>query len=238
MSGEVGAQCKECLGGIQVAVDAVRDRDTRDDRPADDGTERPPQVEPIPTIPSLLTRLPFASLHPGAAPQAILETDPGIDAHRFKEHIMKTLEIRQTRERPVVHLVPSGTTGRMVLLACGVLASLFYAAMLVVVPMRWEGYSSASQTVSELSAIGAPTRSLWVALAVVYTLLLVAFGWRSATSCPHCLAARPTMSERLDRRCRGDLDSRARIDRGGGPGGAARSERRDRNDPALTDRGA
>ena len=63
------------------------------------------------------------------------------------------------------------------LLVCGILASLLYAAMLVVVPTRWEGYSSASQAVSELSAIGAPTRSLWVALARVYTLLAIAFGF-------------------------------------------------------------
>ena len=43
--------------------------------------------------------------------------------------------------------------------------------------MQWEGYSSASQTVSELSAIGAPTRPLWVLLGVAYTLLVTAFGW-------------------------------------------------------------
>ena len=45
------------------------------------------------------------------------------------------------------------------------------------------GYSSASQTVSELSAIGAPTRALWVPLGIVYSLLMIAFGcgvWASA----------------------------------------------------------
>ncbi|HEY7686280.1 MAG TPA: DUF998 domain-containing protein [Gemmatimonadales bacterium] len=68
-------------------------------------------------------------------------------------------------------------TGLTALLACGIAAPLLYVAMLVLVPMGWEGYSSASQTVSELSAIGAPTRALWVALGIVYTLLLVAFGW-------------------------------------------------------------
>jgi Protein of unknown function (DUF998) len=55
--------------------------------------------------------------------------------------------------------------------------------MNVFVAMQWEGYSSASQTVSELSAIGAPTRSLWVLLAAFYTLLVTAFGcgiWKSA----------------------------------------------------------
>jgi hypothetical protein len=43
--------------------------------------------------------------------------------------------------------------------------------------MQWEGHSSASQTVSELSAIGAPTRPLWVLLGIAYTLLVTAFGW-------------------------------------------------------------
>src|SRR5690242_20431008 len=69
------------------------------------------------------------------------------------------------------------------LLVCGIVASLLYATMLVFVPMRWDGYSSVSQTVSELSAIGAPTRSLWVALARIYTLFAIAFGigvWASA----------------------------------------------------------
>jgi len=66
---------------------------------------------------------------------------------------------------------------RKLLLLCGILSSLLYAAMNVFVPMLYEGYSSASQTVSELSAIGAPTRPLWVVLGIGYTLLLTAFGW-------------------------------------------------------------
>lgn len=66
---------------------------------------------------------------------------------------------------------------RTALLFCGILSSLLYLAMNVVVPLFYEGYSSVSQTISELSAIGAPTRTLWVALATVYTLLVTAFGW-------------------------------------------------------------
>ena len=69
-----------------------------------------------------------------------------------------------------------------ILLMCGIFSSLLYAAMNVVCAMLYEGYSSASQTVSELSAIDAPTRQLWVSLAVVYSLLNIAFGlgvWRS-----------------------------------------------------------
>ncbi len=64
-----------------------------------------------------------------------------------------------------------------ILLACGIAAPLLYLAMVALVPMRWEDYSSTSQTVSELSAIGAPTRALWVPLGFVYTLLITAFGW-------------------------------------------------------------
>ena len=66
---------------------------------------------------------------------------------------------------------------RKVLLACGIAAPLLYVAMLIFVPLGWPGYSSAAQTVSELSAIGAPTRLLWMALGALYTMLLAAFGW-------------------------------------------------------------
>ena len=70
------------------------------------------------------------------------------------------------------------------LLSCGIFSSLLYAAMNIFVPMMYPGYSSASYTVSELSAIDAPTRTLWVTLAGVYSLLVVAFGlgiWKSAS---------------------------------------------------------
>ena len=60
---------------------------------------------------------------------------------------------------------------REILLVCGIVSSLLYVAMNVFVPMQWEGYSSASQTISELSAIGAPTRSLWAVPGAFYTYL-------------------------------------------------------------------
>ena len=63
------------------------------------------------------------------------------------------------------------------LLVCGVLSSLLYVAMTILVARQWDGYSSASQTISELSAIGAPTRSLWAVPGAVYTVLVIAFGW-------------------------------------------------------------
>lgn len=75
-------------------------------------------------------------------------------------------------------LLPFRTaTMRDAWLICGVASSLFYFAMNFIVPMGWPGYSSAAQTVSELSAIGAPTRPLWVVMGVVYTLLVTGFGW-------------------------------------------------------------
>jgi len=63
------------------------------------------------------------------------------------------------------------------LLVCGILSSLLYVLMNLFVPMQFEGYNISSQTVSELSAIDAPTRTLWVLLAIVYILLVAAFGW-------------------------------------------------------------
>ncbi|HUK21894.1 MAG TPA: DUF998 domain-containing protein [Gemmatimonadales bacterium] len=62
------------------------------------------------------------------------------------------------------------------LLLCGTLSAVLYSVMLVAIPMRWPAYSSASQTVSELSAIDAPTRALWVPLGLVWTVLYGAFG--------------------------------------------------------------
>jgi len=56
--------------------------------------------------------------------------------------------------------------------------------MNIFIPGLFEGYSIRSQTVSELSAIDAPTRPLWVFLAVIYILLFAAFGagiWLSST---------------------------------------------------------
>jgi hypothetical protein len=66
---------------------------------------------------------------------------------------------------------------RKSLLVCGILSSVLYVAMTIFVAMQWEGYSSASQTISELSAIGAPTRSLWAVPGAIYTVLVTAFGW-------------------------------------------------------------
>ena len=71
---------------------------------------------------------------------------------------------------------------RKILLICGVLSSVLYVGADIVAAMRYEGYSYTAQAVSELSAIGAPTRSLLVPVYVAYDLLLIAFGYGLWTS--------------------------------------------------------
>jgi hypothetical protein len=62
------------------------------------------------------------------------------------------------------------------LLRCGWLSSLYYVLINLIVPLFFEGYDWTAQTVSELSAINAPTRTLWVILAIVYVMLFGLFG--------------------------------------------------------------
>ena len=83
--------------------------------------------------------------------------------------------------------VRHGYSGRTMLnkllLSCGILSSLVYIAMNIFIPMQYEGYDYSSRTISELSAIDAPTRSIWTAYGLIYSLMAVAFGlgvWKSA----------------------------------------------------------
>lgn len=72
--------------------------------------------------------------------------------------------------------VDRAARARSVVLVCGIASTVLYAAMNVLVPMRWQGYSWISQTISELSAIDAPTQWLWLPLGFVYALLVFALG--------------------------------------------------------------
>jgi pimeloyl-ACP methyl ester carboxylesterase len=71
---------------------------------------------------------------------------------------------------------------RRALLICGILSSFLYIAMDVIIGMEWEGYSPFSRTISELSAVDAPTRPLWVVPGAIYSVLFVAFAWGVWTS--------------------------------------------------------
>lgn len=79
---------------------------------------------------------------------------------------------------------------RRPLLVCGILAPVLYVAMTLFVGLLWQSYSILSGVPSELSAIGAPTRSLWVSLGAVYAVLMIAFGWGVWTSAPRNRALR------------------------------------------------
>ncbi|UCF59020.1 MAG: DUF998 domain-containing protein [Candidatus Bathyarchaeota archaeon] len=65
---------------------------------------------------------------------------------------------------------------RRLLLICGLLASVVWVGNDIVAGTLWQGYSFTDQAVSELSAIGSPTRSLVVSVSLVYDVLMIAFG--------------------------------------------------------------
>lgn len=72
---------------------------------------------------------------------------------------------------------------RKLLLSCGILVPLFYAFADGLAGFLWSEYSFHDQTISELGAIGAPYRTVFIALLVPTYLLLGAFGlgvWQSA----------------------------------------------------------
>lgn len=72
---------------------------------------------------------------------------------------------------------------RQSLLLCGILSSVLYIVATILGAYRWTEYDSASQTVSELIAIDAPSAQLVVPLFLLYSLSVFAFGlgiWLSA----------------------------------------------------------
>jgi len=83
--------------------------------------------------------------------------------------LMAAFPLAALRHRPQI--------SKKVLLCCGLLSSIWYVAINLYVPTQYEYYSHATFTVSELSALGAPTRLLWVLVVIPYLLLFSAFGW-------------------------------------------------------------
>jgi hypothetical protein len=62
------------------------------------------------------------------------------------------------------------------LLLCGAASAPLYFGLDVLASFLYEGYDFTDQQISELSAVGAPTRSLWLALSPAYSVLVFAFG--------------------------------------------------------------
>lgn len=75
------------------------------------------------------------------------------------------------------------------LLRCGQWSSLLYFINDLAVLALWPAYDHAAQAVSELGALGAPTRPWMLGSAVAYDLLLVAFGLGVAQARKHLAGA-------------------------------------------------
>lgn len=72
---------------------------------------------------------------------------------------------------------PRHLDARKTALVCGILSSLLYVAINIIVPSQWDVYNPVTQTVSELSAVEAPTRKLWMVLCTPYSILVTLFAW-------------------------------------------------------------
>lgn len=80
---------------------------------------------------------------------------------------------------------PGELRWRKAALACGAASFLLYVGFDALAAALYDGYSYADQTISELSAIGAPTRGLWLPFGAVWSLLVIALGagvWASSGS--------------------------------------------------------
>ncbi len=88
------------------------------------------------------------------------------------QHPTGTLPNARTRETGA----PSARYVRpRLFVAAGTLMFALYVAADIAASFAYYGYSYRDQTISELSAIGAPTRPFWNAFSVVYQLLALAF---------------------------------------------------------------
>src|SRR5579864_5412413 len=93
--------------------------------------------------------------------------------------VARALDVSPTRasETPESRAGPRRlSASQKALLVCGIFSSLLYVAITILGAIRWEGYSSTAQTISELSAIGAPSRPIVVPLFLAYSALVIAFG--------------------------------------------------------------
>jgi hypothetical protein len=98
-----------------------------------------------------------------------------------ERRVMSVITPRPVRHLQILNIVR--VDWRRLALLCGAASAPLYFGMDVLVSLLYDGYSYTDQAISELSAVGAPTRSLWLALSPAYSLLVLAFGlgvWTSA----------------------------------------------------------
>ena len=83
---------------------------------------------------------------------------------------------------------------RKILLICGIVSSVWYVVTDVIGTLRYPGYSYADQWFSELTAQGAPTRPLMIALNEFPYILLVLRNALHVSQQPCCSYTRPSAS--------------------------------------------
>lgn len=89
---------------------------------------------------------------------------------------MKTIALTTIRGREITQpTAVSKTMVRQVLLSCGIAASVLYAVTDVWGGLRYDGYDFTSRAISELAAIGAPTRAFVMPLFLGYGVLVLLF---------------------------------------------------------------
>lgn len=95
---------------------------------------------------------------------------------------MSTMQER--RAKPERSLEKGTARRRRLLLGCGIAYGVVYILSNdAIAASFYRGYSRLDQTVSELSAVSAPTRPFIITMLFIYTALMIAFGigvWQSA----------------------------------------------------------
>ena len=89
---------------------------------------------------------------------------------------MTSVESPQRARPPRVHVSRRGIGVQAVLLGCGIVSTIMYIAVDLLAASRHPAYSLVDQTISELSAIGAPTAHYWSAMGPAYEVLMLLFG--------------------------------------------------------------
>lgn len=89
---------------------------------------------------------------------------------------MTAISIEREPSRPESGSAHPRTAALQVLLLCGVFSSLLYIATDILGGLRYTGYSFTSQAISELSAIGAPSKAFVDPLFSIYNVLALLFG--------------------------------------------------------------
>lgn len=105
---------------------------------------------------------------------------PRFPAERMAGNLEVTRVLSHTSPHPAREAWHSALSLRIpaqLLVASGIVMFAWYIVMDVTASLRYDGYSYTDWTISELSAIGAPTRGMWIAAGAVYQLLAFAFAF-------------------------------------------------------------